>query len=412
MKRLLIAAGLTSALVVACSEGPSDSNTVIPQGGSTAQGGGGSGGASGSSAGTAGGGGTTAGTGGSAGSGGAACEPACSAGQICNMGACVCPGYAPDHCAAAGVCTDFSEDPEHCGDCDTACAATSACSAGACTPEPSELYSTTACQKLTLALQGSTLYWVNEGAGTVVSMPVTGGDTTELASGLTDASAIAVDDTNVYVVTGNGLSRIPLGGGSAETVVSEATPIYDVAVQDGVLYYAVGTNVKSIAADADGGTGTVVATGVDNGEPQGVAVEGDYVLYASAVAYNVEVDSIAGDARVKLGASQGGLIFGAGSVRLAGTSVYWVNTSAVASADYTAEEVVQKTAASADDSITAFDVNDTTVYYGAGGNIEKAAFGEDSLWIARNQGDVLSMILDGTNVYWSTGDCKIRSTGL
>jgi hypothetical protein len=419
VKRLFIAAGLVGGLVLACSGESDPSNTPVTGGGSTAQSGGtgGSGGTAGTTGGTAGSGGSTGGTGGTAGTGGAMCSPVCSGGQVCDpmTSMCICPPYIPDHCAAAALCTDFSEDPEHCGDCDTACPESSACAAGTCTAEPTELYSTTACEQLTLALQGTTLYWVDAGAGKVMSLPVAGGTAAELATGLTDAGAIALDDTNIYVVTGMTLSRIPIAGGAAEVVTTETTAIFDVAVQDDVLYYAVGTNVKSVAATADDDAGTVIATAVDGGEPQGIAVDGDSVLWAAAVAYNVEVDSIAADALVKLGASQGGLRFGAGSLSVDGTSVFWINSSNIEQAGYEGDDKAQHHVADSrdNDEITAFEINATTAYFGAGGNLEKAAFGEeDSIWMARNQGDILSVVLDGSAVYWSTGDCKIRSTGL
>ena len=37
---------------------------------------------------------------------------------------------------------------------------------------------------------------------------------------------------------------------------------------------------------------------------------------------------------------------------------------------------------------------------------------DDAIWVARGQGGIMSMVLDATNVYWSTDDCKIRKTPL
>src|SRR5690606_16253927 len=114
-------------------------------------------------------------------------------------------------------------------------------------------------ERLNMVLVDDTIYFVNVGAGTLSSLPVAGGTATEIATGLTGASAFTVDDTNFYVVTGTSITRIPLAGGTAETVVTEASEIFDVAVQDDILYYAVGTDVKSVDATGTNGTGTVEA---------------------------------------------------------------------------------------------------------------------------------------------------------
>jgi len=425
VKRAFIAAGLVGGLVLACSGGEEPNQPPpAPVGGNTSQAGGGSGGAT-ATAGSGGGGmagGGTAGTGGAvggtAGTGGSACAMDCAAsGQVCEMASatCICPPFNPDHCPAAALCTDFVEDHDHCGNCETACAATSACNTGMCTPEPTDVHDTgtTDCERLNLVLSGTDIYFVNVGAGSVSSVPVAGGAATSLATGLTDAGAFTLDDTNIYVATGMTLSRIPIGGGTAEVVVTETAPIFDVAVQDDVLYYAVGTSVKSVDATADDGTGTVVGTPESSGEPQSVTVDGDNVFWGAVVAYNVEADSIATDAVVKLGASQGNLLTGHRALYTDGTHVYWVNGSTVERRVYDGTMAQENQTISIDsEMITAYVINATHVYLAAGGKIEKAALGEDALPLARGQGVVGSMVLDATNVYWSTDDCKIRKTAL
>ena len=405
-------------LALACSSDPEPNIQPTPQG--SGSGGQATGGTSGGAAGS--GGANMAGTGGSGGSGGGDCNPACDPGKLCVQGECICPLYAPEYCAAEGACVNFTDDPDHCGDCDTVCAAMSACSTGACTPEPTTIYTTTGCGRLNLQLSDGTLFWVNEMAGSVHSLDLTGSTAEELVSGLTAASSLVLDATNVYVVTGNSLSRIPIGGGAAETVVTEAAPIFDVAVSDGMLYYGFGENVKSVSADADDGTGTVVATAESGGLPKGVAVDGDFVIWAADSANNVEFDLISAEMRVKLGQSQGSLMFGPRSVAVDGTHVYWVNGSTIERAAYDPEPMGQTNVAASLDSqpITAFAVNATTAYYGVEGNVEKALIGEDSAWVARGQGGelemgeggILSMVVDDTNVYWSTKDCAIKKTGL
>jgi hypothetical protein len=344
--------------------------------------------------------------------------PACTLGQVCDpaTSVCICPPYNPDHCPVAGVCTDFTEDPDHCGNCDTACAATSACGATGCTPEPTEVYTTgtTDCGSLYLQLDGANLYVLNAGAGTLSSVPAAGGTATDLVTGLTGASAFTFDVNNFYIAAGMSVLRAPIGGGATETVVTEASAIFDVAVAADTVYYASGTAVKSVASDATAGTGTDEGMPESGGEPQSVAVDGDYVLWGAAVAFNVESYAMTGMVVTKLGASQGDLIFGHRTLQTDGTSVFWANGSSVSYRIYEGGADAQSNAGSSIESekITAFAINATTVYLGAGANIEKATFGEDAIRLARGQGAVHSMVLDATSVYWSTDACAINKTAL
>jgi hypothetical protein len=74
---------------------------------------------------------------------------------------------------------------------------------------------------------------------------------------------------------------------------------------------------KPIIVPAGGGAGGA------EGEPQ-VAVSGDVALYCAAQAFNVEADPIApGEGHLKLGASQGWLIFGHRRIQADAMYVYW-----------------------------------------------------------------------------------------
>ncbi len=423
VKRLVIAGGLLGGLglILACSEEPQQQTPTPPaHGGSTAAAGTGGSTAGSTTGGMGGGGGSdTGGTAGSGGTGGSLCATDCKAlGQICDMASasCMCPGYNPDHCPAANLCTDFIDDTEHCGNCDTACTAVQACSAGACTADPVEVYTTAAgCGSLKLLIVGTTIYIMNVGAGTISSVPAAGGAATaDIVTGLTAPVAFAVDANNFYVASGMTIDRFPLAGGAAEPVVTEATEIWDVTVDTGgMLYYPVGTDIKSIDATEDAGTGTVVATAVDAGTPQSVAVDGDLVFWGASTAFNVEVDSITTDAPVKLGASQGSLIFGHQSLQTDGTNVYWANGGQMARRAYdgvTGQETVGGTRENG--SITAFAVTAMDGYWAADGNIEKGQVGGDAVWLARGQGVVGGMVVDASSVFWSTDACKIFKTGL
>lgn len=439
-----VAAGallLAASSVVACTSNDPDPMPAPPNNsGGTPSTSGGSAGAN-STSGSSG-----ASTGGSGGEAtGAACTVAtdCPMGQQCLMMQCACPGYAPDYCAADMKCTNPMKDPDHCGNCETKCGTQSACSAGACTPDLTTVAEIADCGSLKLQLAGTNIYALSTMSGTLSSVAVAGGAPTQVATGLTGASAFAIDDTNAYVVAGMSIQRVPLAGGAAAPVVTETAAIHDVAVSGGTLYYATGNGVKSIAATANDGTpaATLVALAASEGEPQGVAVSGAILLYGSASSFNVERcdtalvcndpngpdEEIRGTGHIRVGMSQGGLIFGHRSVQTDGTKVYWVNNGLQsapimpdAGGNYPGVGVGTPKDGG---TITAFAIKGTTAYFaeqspGATAsdpplvNFEKQAEGDaDPTWLARNLAPVSSIVVDDTSVYLAAG-CNVVKSAL
>jgi hypothetical protein len=354
-------------------------------------------------------------------------------GQQClmPMAMCGCPGFAPNYCAADLKCTSPTKDPDHCGDCMTQCAATSACNASACTDEPAAFGEIAGCGTLKLALDAGKLYALSTMTGDLGSIAVpAGGAPTPVATGLTGATAFAVDAMNAYVVAGMSIHRVALAGGAAAVVVTETTAIHDVAVSAGTLYYGTGNNVKSIAATAtDGAPAAVqIALAASEGEPQAVAVSGTTLLYASASAMNVErcdttMDCVAGAGtdveergagHFKIGASQGGLIFGHRSMQTDGTKVYWVNNANIQGGVFAGTEPGTLGVGTKDGgAVTAYAVTPTAVYFAdADQNFQKAALGDEMpTWLARGLGMVSSMVVDDTSVYLASG-CKILKAPL
>jgi hypothetical protein len=257
------------------------------------------------------------------------------------------------------------------------------------------------------------LYVLNGMAGTLgaVALPA-GGAPASVATGLTGASAFALDAMNAYVVTGMSVTRVKLSDGTKSVVIQETGPIYDVALDTkGNLFYTQAKEVRMVLASATLGTGTKVAEGIDDGEPQGVAISGDTVLYASASAFNVESDPVAGEMHVKIGASQGSLFFGHRSVQADGTNVYWANGGVQAAAFAGADHTGKSVGTPVEGNVTAYAINATskTAYFASEtGNFEKSAFtAETPTWVARGLGKVSSIVLDDASVYLATADCKI-----
>ena len=358
-------------------------------------------------------GGTTGASGAGSGTGGAG---KCPGNQIGMPGACMCPAYAPQFCEAITKCVSSMKDPDHCGGCDTACGTMQACAAGACTPDLATVAEVAGCGTLQLVSTASKLYVLSTMTGTLssIALPAAAAATpTSVATGLTGATAFAVDTTNAYVTTGTTVTQVKLADGTKTVLVTETTPIFDVAVDAGKIYYAVGKDVKQADAAAPS-SGTSVAVSADEGVAQGVAISAGTVLYASNEAFNLESDPIAaGEGHVKIGASQAGLIFGHRSVQADATNVYWANgslqTAMFTGADHAGKIVAQPIDGSP---VIAFAVDGAAkmAYIATmDGSFEKSAFDkadQEATWVARALPKVSSIVVDSTSVYLASA-CKI-----
>ena len=420
--------------VVACTQNEADpASTPIGAGGTTVLPMGGSGGANAAGSNAGGSGGSSAGGGGSKVMGDACAMSAeCTAGLQCLEMKCACPGFAPTYCEADAKCSAPMKDPDHCGNCETKCGEQAACTAGMCTPAFMNVAEVPDCGTLKLVLSGTNIYALSTMSGALSSIPVAGGAPMPIATGLTGATAFAVDATNAYVAAGMSIQRVPLAGGAPAAVVTETTVIHDVAVAGTTLYYGTGIEVKSIAATAANGTppAMTIALAASQGEPQGVTVAGDILLYGSASAMNVErcdttMDCQAGAGtdvesrgvgHFKIGQSQGGLIFGHRSIQTDGTMVYWVNNGlqgAPIMPDAGGLYPAKGTGTKDGGIITAFAITPAAGYYAdADGNLQKAKVGDaEPVWLGRQLGMVSSMVADATSLYLASG-CNVLKAAL
>lgn len=391
---------------------------------STSGGQGGSGGVSGS----AGKGGKSGGMGGSIGGGSigvggsvgggigtVSCEGrTCAPGQLCLSGKCACPAYAPSYCEAAQKCVNLDRDPDWCGDCDTACGSQVACEAGSCGATPRQFAEVPGCGSLALLRVGSQLYVLSRDTGTLSRLPLLNVPTpVEIATGLLEASAFAIEGELAYVAAGNSIVRVTLATGAAEVVTTAPARIYDVTVGGDTLYYGYEQLLMSVRASAVDAAGTQIGLALDEGRPQSFAISNGQLLFASADSYNVSSRPLAGGQQLKLGASQGALYFGHRALQVDASNVFWPN-GGIQRASLLTTSPIQTQAATSRSTATAFSIDATpttsaTLVYVASdtGDLEVSKLDADqAFWLARGLGSVTSLAIDGANVYIAA-DCRI-----
>lgn len=209
------------------------------------------------------------------------CGTACSNGQFCLSGLCVesCGGLTP----CSGVCVETASDAANCGTCGHACQG-GTCSFGACSSMPSQPTTLASAQAtpIAIAVDATSVYWVNEVGGSVVKVAKSGGmPVTLVPSSLAMPTAIAVDAANVYWANGSTLMQVSTAGGAPTMLASGQNAIGGIATDGTEVYWSTlggpADHDGTIAAvPVGGGTVRTLASGLD--EPCGVAAS-DASLY-------------------------------------------------------------------------------------------------------------------------------------
>lgn len=431
---------LVAGLVWGCSSedsgggGGAGNNSAA---GTTSGGSGGSTAGSGGTAGeaTGGSGGDAAGTGGGAGASGDGFPPnaegTCPSRSIKQTdGLCYCRPATLSVCPDA--CADLMVDANHCGDCMTACGMDQVCNAGMCGASPTVTVAAAAgCGAIDLAISGTTLLWTDTMHGTVNALPSGAAMPTVLAATATMPTLIEASATAAFWLEGGlTIMTAPIAGGAATEVYTSATTINGLAVsEDGMtVYFSTETMVNSVPAA--GGTVTLVGE-EESGIPKGLVVAGDLVGTLADLNGDVDVMTVvdgtpaycasADDPElaalitncVRLGRSQGSLNLR--RMAIIGDAAYWANQATILTASATNPTGVNDTVAQG--SADAFTVNawaqdGTNAYFADNaGNVYKTPLmvNSEAVALSRNQADVMSMVTDGTNVYWAAADCSILS---
>jgi hypothetical protein len=166
-----------------------------------------------------------------------------------------------------------------------------------------------------IAVDRTNVYWTNDVPGTVMKMPIAGGTPIALATGQNQPYPLTVDATNVYYGTQTSLMKVPLDGGGPVTLASGVLPI-GVAVDSSFAYFTSGASVMRVPLA--GGTTVTLATGAN---PMFIVLDGTNVYWADDNAGTVMKAPVAGGSATTL-ASGAGEAFG---IAVDATSVYWAD---------------------------------------------------------------------------------------
>jgi hypothetical protein len=450
---------LLAALAAACNDTTEADPPVLPRtggGGSRGAGGGSSGGSSG--------------TGGLADAAEETGAGACPQGAFhYDGGPCQCQMSIPDVCpgmvngVAKQVCVDVKTDPINCGQCGMACDPSVGCKASKCGTKATQFASAGAgCGSLKIVYSGGKLYWADKGHGTINSLAMAGGTPTQIAMGEMAPLDLVVNMGSVYWINSGSraVRKFRVGDTAASTVAGGNTSdagtgtIHAIALSadGGTLYYSRDTCIYRIATTGatptkacvpidDAGTACPTVAGStcvgssewgSNGIPSALAVDAKNAYYTTDQSGNVEIMSLATGLEFKVAQSQGSLLLDtihvdAGHLYWANDNGVYVNTSFVVGADAGIGGTLVGQTPGAVNAVTAFAIGSTSVYYGEDGYVEKSPPTSQTAGtvatdiLARNvpvlatddagthQPMPNSIALDGTNVYWTTGDCKIMT---
>lgn len=237
----------------------------------------------------------------------------------CGTGYASCDGNDSNGCE-----TNLKTDADHCGSCDTVC--TGSCVNGACQVVVGATVLASGEWPTSLAVDGTSLYWVSPPDGTVKKIPKGGGTPTTLANSQ-GAWDLAIDDSSVYWLgwSNDSVVKVPKGGGALTTLATGQSQPTGIAIQSGAVYWTNTGGNQVLAMPVTGGTATVLATG-SAGSFGSIVVDGSAAYWTDDVSNKVMMAPKGGGTTIQL--ASGGIPAG---IAIDGNSLYWIDNSAAGS---------------------------------------------------------------------------------
>jgi hypothetical protein len=176
-----------------------------------------------------------------------------------------------------------------------------------------------------IAVDSTSVYWLDNFNGTLNKELISGGTVTTLASS-TGGDAIAVDSTSVYWADYSGISKVGINGGTVTTLASgypstmavDSTNVYWIG-------YTAGTNTSVTVnkVGKNGGAVTILASGV-GGCPESMAVDSTSVYWTDMCNWTINKVGINGGTLTTLVSGMSYNTWnGIWGIAVDSTNVYW-----------------------------------------------------------------------------------------
>jgi hypothetical protein len=355
-------------------------------------------------------------------------------------GECSCFVAFPTVCSAA--CTNVTADHENCGACGRACAPSALCTGGVCGSAVTPVVpGHSGCAGLTLAASGGSLYWTDRSRGTVNRLSAACGAQT-LASNEVNPSMLVVSGANLFWTSPSSatvatIRKLSLAGGPPAELVTETDLSGGIpglaASDDGTtLFYSAASKVRGVPVSGGAPFDVAIEDGGDR--PMALAVSGGTIATLTVLEGNLDAVTFQPGVVASCGKPDptdptGQRLLNVNCARLArgfpevftdglllrDGNVIWssfgfVRSTPINPATSATDQTFTQTLMGGEVTSLAAGPG-AVIFLGEDGFIERmstTSSAPKATALQRGQLKPGSMLVLGSSLYWSTGDCAIN----
>jgi hypothetical protein len=190
-------------------------------------------------------------------------------------------------------------------------------------------------QPLSVAVDDAFVYWVSNGSGDILRVPIGAAATvppTVLQSGESEPVAIAVDGTNVYwadqgtstnPANGSVKQKTKDGSGSVITLAPSEPSPWAIAIDSKNVYWTDKVNPGFVKQIVIGGGSAAITLAQNEGAPYGIAIDSNSVYWTDFDDNTVSKVPIGGGARFQYAVQQAN----PAAIAVDQKNIYWVNSA-------------------------------------------------------------------------------------